>query len=330
VNRTLLDQQYPPGRLLRNTGASWDSADRRTPYTDDITIGYERQLAASLAVSADYVHAASRDLMILKDINPGLRATTSATAALVRQPTPELTEAYTSLRATYPGFANFTTAVTQPLNVADLDYDALLVSVNKRFSSNYELRVSYTLSSTRGNTTGNGVPTSGFQVLDDLHLELNEGPSNFDSRHNFVVSGRAVIPKTGGLNASWVARALGGTPFTLVNNQVDPDRNGSLTDPLPAGSYSGTGLNPYTVDDYKAERNGAYGPGFFNLDARLSYALRFGSRQLEIVGDVFNVTNRTNFANPSGNQASPAFLLLSAYSTSYAPRKLQLGARFVF
>jgi hypothetical protein len=43
------------------------------------------------------------------------------------------------------------------------------------------------------------------------------------------------------------------------------------------------------------------------------------------------VTNRTNFANPSGNQAAPqSFLLLSAYSTSYAPRKLQLGARFVF
>ena len=65
-------------------------------------------------------------------------------------------------------------------------------------------------------------PTSGFQVLDDLHLELNEGPSNFDSRHNFVVSGRAVIPKTGGLNVSWVARALSGTPFTLVNNHGRP------------------------------------------------------------------------------------------------------------
>ena len=45
---------------------------------------------------------------------------------------------------------------------------------------------------------------------------------------------------------------------------------------------------------------------------------------------MFNVTNRTNFANPSGNQARRPFLLLSAYSTSYAPRKLQLGARFVF
>ena len=97
-----------------------------------------------------------------------------------------------------------------------------------------------------------------------------------------------------------------------------------------AGDYSGVGNNAYTVKGYKAERNGAYGPGFFNLDARVSYALRFGTRQVEIIGDMFNLTNHTNFANPTNNQASPQFLLLTAYSTSYAPRKLQLGVRFVF
>jgi hypothetical protein len=167
-------------------------------------------------------------------------------------------------------------------------------------------------------------------VLDDLNLELNEGPSNFDTRHNLVVSGRAVVPKTGGLNVSWVARALSGAPFTLVNNTIDPDRNGTFAEPLPAGSYSGNGTNAYTVDNYEATRNGAYGPGFFSLDARVSYAFRFGMRRVEVVGDVFNLTNRTNFANPTNNQASAQFLLLTAYSTSYAPRKLQLGARFVF
>jgi len=330
INRTLLDQQFPPGRTLRNTGATWDNADRVVPYTDEITLGYERQLAAGLAVSADYVHAANRDLLMSKDINPGLRATTAATSALVRQPLAELTDAYTALRTTYPGFANFTTGVTIPLNVGELNYDALLVSVNKRFGQGYETRVSYTLSKSRGNTTGNGVAASGFQVLDDLHLELNEGPSNFDLRHNFVVSGRAVVPKTGGLNVSWVARALTGTPFTLINNTVDPDRNGTFAEPLAAGSYSGNGQNAYTVDNYKAERNGAYGPGFFNVDARVSYAFKLGPRRVEVFGDLFNLTNRTNFANPTNNQSSPSFLLLTAYSTSYAPRKVQLGARFVF
>jgi hypothetical protein len=64
--------------------------------------------------------------------------------------------------------------------------------------------VSYTLAYSRGNTSGNGVAASGFQVLDDMHLELNEGPTQFDTRHNLVLSGQALVPKTGGLNVSWV------------------------------------------------------------------------------------------------------------------------------
>ena len=92
------------------------------------------------------MHAVSRDLLMSKDLNPGLRATTAATSPLVRQGSAAADEAYVALRATYPGFANFTTGVTQPLNVGELDYDALLLSVNKRFGQNYEARVSYTLS----------------------------------------------------------------------------------------------------------------------------------------------------------------------------------------
>jgi hypothetical protein len=53
-------------------------------------------------------------------------------------------------------------------------------------------------------------------------------------------------------------------------------------------------------------------------------------RRLEVSADVFNLTNHTNFANPTGNQASAQFLLLTAYSTSYAPRKVQVGARVEF
>ena len=102
-------------------------------------------------------------------------------------PQPELVEAYVDLRQTYPGFVDFTTGVTQPFNIGKVDYDALLLSFNKRFSHNYSARVSYTLSYSRGNTSANGVAGSGFQVLDDMHLELNEGPSAFDTRHNFVV-----------------------------------------------------------------------------------------------------------------------------------------------
>ena len=206
----------------------------------------------------------------------------------------------------------------------------MLLALERRFRNNYSARVSYTYSKARGNTSGVGIPTSGFQVLDDLNLDLNEGPTNTDVPHNFVVSGSAIVPRTGGLTVSWIARALSGTPFSLVDQRIDPDRNGSQSEPLAAGTYTGTGDDAYTVEDFVSERNGARGPGFFKLDMRLGYTLQFGGRRIEMFGEIFNVTNRTNFANPSGNLAATDFLTLTGLSTSTNSRLLQLGARFVF
>jgi hypothetical protein len=164
----------------------------------------------------------------------------------------------------------------------------------------------------------------------DLHLELNEGPSSQDQPHNLVLSGTALVPRTGGLSVSWIARALSGTPFTLTNGDLDPDRNGSQSEPLAAGTYSVTGDDAYTVENFESKRNGARGPGFFKFDVRLGYHVNLMGRRLEVFGEVFNVTDRVNFANPSGNQANANFLRLTTYSTSTTPRTVQLGARFAF
>ena len=96
-------------------------------------------------------------------------------------------------------------------------------------------------------------------------------------------------------------------------------------------SYSGNGANAFTVKNYTSERNGARGPGFFEADTRLGYHFSLPNRRrVEAFVDIFNLTNHTNFANPTGNQASPHVPLLTAYSTSYTPRKIQVGARFEF
>ena len=86
------------------------------------------------------------------------------------------------------------------------------------------------------------------------------------------------------------------------------------------------------MKNYKAERNGARGPGYFQADMRFGYVVNLHSRRrLEVSADVFNLTNRTNFANPSGDQFAPTtFLVLTAYSASYTPRKVQIGLRYEF
>ena len=103
-----------------------------------------------------------------------------------------------------------------------------------------------------------------------------------------------------------------------------------MSEPLAAGTYSGSGADAFTVEDYRSERNGARGPGFFKLDMRVGYSINLTGRRLELFGEVFNLTNRVNFANPAGNQANANFLLLTGYSTSTTPRTAQFGARFVF
>ena len=332
LNRAAIEAMFPPGSLLRNTGASWDNPDRAIPRTDQFTVGYQHQLGANTSVSADYVHARSREMLMSLQLNPTLRATTAVTSPNIRQGSEILSAATAALREKYgPGFSAFSGGVTMPVNSGETDYDALMLQFDRRFAQSFSARVSYTLANSRGNTSGAGVAGSNYQVLGDMHLELNEGPTNFDQRHNFVFSGNALVPRTHGLNFSWVARALSGTPFSLTNGNIDQDRNGTSAEPLAPGDYSGTGADAYMVKDYKAERNGAYGPGFVQLDLRAGYRISLGDRRrLNAFVDVFNVTNRVNFANPSGNQANPTFLVLTSYSTSYTPRKVQLGLRFEF
>jgi hypothetical protein len=130
VNRTLLAQLFPPGSRVKNTGTVFfDSPDRRLPFTHQMTVGFEQQLGSVISVSADYIHAFGRDQFMSKDLNAGLRTTTSRTAPIVR-----------------PN-SFFSSLVTQRLNLGKTDYDALMLQFEKRFSSNYSFRASYTLSS---------------------------------------------------------------------------------------------------------------------------------------------------------------------------------------
>ena len=34
---------------------------------------------------------------------------------------------------------------------------------------------------------------------------------------------------------------MSGAPFTIFDSSIDADQNGELVDPVPAGTYSGTG-----------------------------------------------------------------------------------------
>jgi hypothetical protein len=326
LDRALLNQIFPPGTVLRNTGAVYlDNPDRKIPYVDQWTVGVERELTPNLSLSADYVHALGRDQLMIKDLNAGLRASTERTAPVVRT-----FSAIASAYAAALKLSPFVDAINQPVNAGKIDYDALALQLNRRFHSDYALRVAYTLGYSRGNTSGAGAPASSFQLLDDMRLDLNQGPTNVDRRHNLVISGQMLVPRTGGLHVSWIARALSGMRFTLTDSTTDPDRNGTAQEPLAAGAYTGAGKNSVTVD-FEPKRNGATGPGFFQIDLRAGYMCHLASRRtLNVFADVFNATNRANFDNPTGDRFSTNFLNLTALRSGAVPTTVQLGARFAF
>src|SRR5262249_39940302 len=114
--------------------------DRHLPYAHQASIGFEKQLPGRIAVSADYVHASHRDLYMLQELNPGIRASTSGTAAVTR---------------IFPT-SQFNASVRELVNAGSFDYNALQASVQKRYSNNYQLRLSYTFSRGRGTARAPG------------------------------------------------------------------------------------------------------------------------------------------------------------------------------
>jgi hypothetical protein len=324
LNRALLEQLYPPGGALRNDGVViFDSPDRRQPYAHQATIGYVRELTASLALHADYVHTQNEDMFLARNLNPAVRVDTTRTGALTR------VDAFGVLGEAYRQ------QVWVMENTGQNKYDALNLSLEKRYAQNWSGRISYSLSKSRG-TAENQSDKDTYQTLTDMNLDLWRGPSEVDRRHVLSIGALANIPWTRGASVSTTIRYMSGAPFTIYNSAVDVNRNGELEDPVPAGSYSGTARDSLKDVKFDGHRNGARGPDYFQADVRAGWHVRVqGEKTLELFLDIFNVTNRANLLNPllanRDMRLQDSFLVLTnLYGGGGFPRQAQLGARFAF
>lgn len=325
INHALIDGRFPPGTLNRNVGTvRFDNPDRKNAYSRQYSIGYERQVGQSLGVGVDFIRSEQRAQYVLKDLNPGLRDTTTATSTLRR----------TTPLVGVPG--EFAARVDTLVNAGYVDYNTVQVSLTQRQRAGFSGRASYAFSRGRGNVPTGQADTANSQIGGELNLDNDFGPSNVDRPHIFSVAGSYEVPRTKGLRVSAVFQARSGTPFTLVDTSTDLDRNGlTANEYLPAGSYRGTGANAFDVE-YEGGRNGARGPGYASLDMRAGYVIRMaGGRTLNLFVDAFNATNEPNFANPTNNggladrRIAASFLSMTALTNGVA-RTFQLNARLGF
>jgi hypothetical protein len=329
VNHAAIDAQFPVGTLQRNTGqVNFDNPDRVVAWSRQYTIGYERQLTNSTGLALDFIRSEQRDQYMAIDLNPPLRSNGFAQAV---GPIPQ--GQITRTNPIVGSVGEFVARVNNIVNAGYIDYSTFQVSMTQRPTRGIMGRLSYAYSKGRGNSGTGQADTVNSQYLTELRLAGPEiGPTNVDRPHILSVNGSYEVPRTGGLRLSAVFQARSGTPFTLVDTTFDTDQNGLTgNEYLPAGTYTGNGRDPWTVD-YKGGRNGARGPDYRTFDFRAAYRFRMqADRSLDLVFDIFNVGNRANFANPGGDRRQAAtFLNLDAINSSAFPQTIQLNARFAF
>jgi hypothetical protein len=190
--------------------------ETRSPYTDQVSIGFERELATDIAVSATYVHKEGRDFIGWWG-NRGMYEPGSATLPDGR---------------TVPTFSLVSPAEERLFVLGNqeelfLRYDGLLLTFEKRWADRWQALVSYSLSeavglqATNGRSAGSGQSSTTFGWIpfgrDPNDYTNATGPLNNDRTHMFRMQGAIEIPRVGvvvGANF----QHLTGQPFAAYAN----------------------------------------------------------------------------------------------------------------
>ena len=246
-------------------------------------------------------------------------------------------------------------------------YNALWATVTKRFQSGLEFNTSYTWSKS---TDLNSLSTQGIILQNSYDPASNYGPSDFDVRNRWVLSGIYALPfqrnlLVKGWQVSTIAQLQTGNPLTVetssvlngtfgtvrpdvsapVHTELVPLANG-LVQYLPQSiCYNPTNGCLFSSDGKHfgdLARNSIYGPGFEDVDFSLQKDTTFhGKYTVEVRADAFNLLNHPNFGQPLstisiGKGVVTAGDFGQIVNTRFpvgdvgSSRQLQLAGRFMF
>ncbi|HET9263897.1 MAG TPA: TonB-dependent receptor [Vicinamibacterales bacterium] len=289
--------------------------NRKLGYLWSFSIGFHQQLSQTVAVGVDYIGNRGRDQTGLIDLNEPTNGVRPQAPGF--DPNGELVPAG-SRDTRFQRFLQF-----QTLEAFDTDYNALELSLEKRFANRWGARMAYTLAKTMDVGTAGGVAAK--RVSDDFDPRSDYGRANFDNRHAFVASANAEIWR--GFGAGLTFKYYSGNPINEIIGR-DVNRDNDNFDRPVAGVDDLTRPIVSELDaNGRAVRNGIDGEDQLTADARLHYLWRFKGNEIGFFWEIYNLTNRDNFGNPTGNRNSSNFLVPVAANT---PRTMQLGVRYTF
>lgn len=302
--------------LTFNRNPRIDDPDRQLAYQWSWSAGFTHQLFNVAAISIDYVGNISRDQVGIIDINEPVNRVRPGVA--VFDPSGVLIPA--EARGT-----NFNRVLMSTSgSFFDGSYNSLQVSFVKRMANRWSGRLAYTLQ--KSEYVGLGNPDNRRVWLDN-DIEADRGTFAFDRRQVFAASA-SVNPFSTFTIAAVVSAITGAGINETVGTDVNGD--GDNNDRPIAGIDDLTMPIRSDVDSQgRAVINGLRGPGSFLVDTSFRYQVPVGGvlQSVDFFYDIFNLFNRENLVNPTGNRRSANFMVSTAAQFA---RQMQFGIRVRF
>ncbi|MCY7346920.1 MAG: carboxypeptidase regulatory-like domain-containing protein [Pyrinomonadaceae bacterium] len=376
-----------PANLASNTNVFRLDQNFKNPRLQEINLGYEREIINNLSVSASFVYTKGERLPVTFDTNlaepaftrnyllpdgtaftvpfaAGVTCTSVQTGAC---PTANVRNVNAS--RPNPGFG----ALNQQRSIGETYYRALFVEVKRRFAQNFQFNIAYTLAKAEnlsgvagGDGSGSESPFGGSSLFNQFDNASNRAAAPTDQRHRFVFNGIVRLPKI--KNAGGFVRALlngyqlsgiftgeSGRPYSanISVPTISFVRDNQIFTPFGGGTLGLGGLSLAP----NIERNSIYGDANYRTDLRLARTFNVTEKvQVELIGESFNLFNRSNFngfdtnlysvaplpnpAPPNPSAATPIQFVQNAnFGSPNAngsqpdgtnARRLQIAARFRF
>jgi len=319
------NQFFPTSALIGYPGALLN------PYTEQWTIGVQRELVPDWVLSADYVGAHTLKINRPLDVDPPAPFVRTAPGQVRSAQAANCTRPYWILWYSENGMTCNPAAPTNPeppysviqsdVNDGYAYYDALDVDLSHRFRNSFTMLASYTWSHAIDNVDPD-VPS---QNPNDPNFTSKEekGDAIYDQRNRFVLSGFYTAPLK--IRIGGIATLASGLPYNIVTGVTNSGDTGATTD------------RP-VIDGVVVGRNTGHGGAIYSVDPFIERPFDLGSERVQLLlrAEAFNVLNHANFVGYSGTWGDgptpgPGFgLPLQGITNQLPPREMQFSAKVTF
>jgi hypothetical protein len=297
------------------------SPSTKTPYTDELMLGWATSLGRDYTLSATYTKRATRD--ILEDYDLSLYSDPTLTVATAPEGYAAPGSAY-HLPYSYFGYtakpnSNY---VIGTLAGGKRDYQGVEVSLTKAKRDNWQGAASYTWNEAKGNTNSDSnADFQGDWLALDPRAPNAYGPQPGNIKHQVKAYGSYFF--NNGLELSGVFNWNSGVLYSRT--QLISGRNlPVMDDPYANGGVVDTWITPGSIGTQTS-------PAYYTLDVRLKYVYKLrGSQKVEFFLDVFNLLDKQSPISEMPLVAGNGTYTFGQANDWVEPRRLYLGARYTF